>query len=91
MVLFGQSSGAVPPVDPALLAQRGSLFLTRPILFHYLASRGELEQRAAELFGWVSTGLLKLRVDRELPLERAADAHRALEARQTSGKVLLIP
>jgi NADPH2:quinone reductase len=91
MVLFGQASGTVPPFDPALLAQRGSLFLTRPNLFHYVATRGELEQRAAELFDWLSAGRIKPRIDQELPLAQAAEAHRALEARRTSGKLLLIP
>ena len=91
MVLFGQASGPVPPFDPGILNQKGSLFLTRPTLFHYIASREELLARAADVLGWIREGRLKLRVDRELPLERAADAQRALEARETTGKVLLIP
>jgi NADPH2:quinone reductase len=91
MVLFGQASGPVPPVDPAVLASRGSLFLTRPSLYHYLATREELVARASEVFAWVRDGLLKLRVGAEYPLRDAAAAHRALEGRATTGKVLLIP
>jgi len=91
MVLFGQSSGPVPPLDPQLLNQKGSLFLTRPTLGHYVASRDELLARADELLGWIASGAVKLRIDRELPLAAAADAHRALEGRETTGKVLLIP
>jgi NADPH:quinone reductase len=89
MALFGQSSGAVDPVDPQLLNQRGSLFLTRPTLVHYTRTREELLGRAADLFGWIARGELSVRIDDELPLERAADAHRALEARRTAGKLLL--
>jgi NADPH2:quinone reductase len=91
MALFGQSSGAVSPFDPQVLSQKGSLFLTRPSLIHYAATRAELVHRAGEVLGWIREGTLRLRIDRELPLERAADAHRALEGRQTTGKVLLIP
>jgi NADPH2:quinone reductase len=91
LALFGQASGKVPPFDPAELSQRGSLFLTRPTLVHYLATRDELLARTGELFGWLRSGRLHLRVDREVPLAQAADAHRALEARRTSGKVLLVP
>jgi NADPH2:quinone reductase len=90
-VLFGASSGPVPPFDLALLNTKGSLFVTRPSLFAHIAERAELEQRAADVFGWIRAGALRLRVDRVLPLERAADAHRALEGRRTSGKVLLAP
>ena len=89
LVSFGQSSGAIGPVDPLSFGQKGSLFFTRPILGHYTAERSELEQRAHDLFQWIGEGRLNVRIDRELPLERAADAHRALESRQTSGKVLL--
>ncbi len=91
MVAFGQSSGAVPPLDVGRLAAHGSLFLTRPTLFHYIATREELTSRAADLFGWLAAGKLVLRIGAEIPLRNAADAHRALEARQTTGKVLLIP
>ena len=91
LVSFGQSSGAIGTSDPLILSQNGSLYLTRPTLHNYIATRAELVQRASEVFGWIRDGRLRLRVDREIPLERAADAHRALEARQTVGKVLLIP
>ena len=91
LVLFGQSSGAVPPIDPLLLMQKGSLFLTRPTLNHYAAERDELVWRAGEVLGWVQEGSLSLRIDREVPLAQAADAHRALEGRSTTGKVLLVP
>ena len=91
LVLFGQSSGAVEPLDPQVLNQRGSLYLTRPTLAHYIAAREDLLARAGEILGWVRDGTLKLRVEREFPLAEAAKAHRALEERQTSGKVLLIP
>jgi NADPH2:quinone reductase len=91
MVLCGQSSGAVEPFDPQLLNQRGSLFLTRPTLGHYTATRDELTWRAGEVFGWIADGSLAIRIGAEFPLARAADAHRALEGRATTGKVLLIP
>ena len=91
MALFGQSSGPVPPFDPAVLAQRGSLFLTRPSLFHYVATREELTLRAGDVLGWVADGTLKVRIDREIPLADAAEAHRLLEGRKTTGKVLLLP
>ncbi|HEX8693697.1 MAG TPA: quinone oxidoreductase [Longimicrobium sp.] len=91
LVLFGQSSGPVPPLDPQVLARRGSLFLTRPVLGHYTASREELLSRASDLLGRVGEGALRVRVDRSYPLAEAAAAHRALEGRETTGKVLLIP
>jgi NADPH2:quinone reductase len=91
MVLFGQSSGPVGPFDPQVLNQLGSLFLTRPTLGHYVATREELLARANDVLGRVADGTLRVRVDRELPLSRAADAHRALESRATAGKLLLIP
>ena len=91
MALFGQSSGAVEPIDPQLLNRKGSLFLTRPTLVNYVATTAELRWRAGEVLGWIRDGSLRLRIDRELPIEHAADAHRALEARQTMGKVLLRP
>ena len=89
MVLFGQSSGPVAPVDPQLLNQKGSLFLTRPTLGHYVATRDELVWRARELFEWVSRGELEVRIGAEFPLAAAADAHRSLEGRRTTGKVML--
>jgi len=88
LVLFGQSSGPVPPVDLKLLAAR-SLFLTRPTLVHYTATPSELRTRADDLLSWVTRGELHLTIDRELPLESAAEAHRLLESRATSGKLLL--
>ncbi|MBV8199951.1 MAG: quinone oxidoreductase [Acidobacteria bacterium] len=91
MALFGQSSGAVPPFDPGRLAAGGSLFLTRPTLGHYIATREELTARAGDLFGWLAAGKLDVRIGAEHPLRDAASAHRALEGRQTTGKVLLIP
>ena len=91
MALFGQSSGAAPAIDPQILNAKGSIFLTRPSLFAYVASRDELLARAADVLGWVKDGSLPLRIDRELPLAAAADAHRVLEGRGTAGKILLIP
>lgn len=91
MVLFGQSSGPVAPMDPQLLNRKGSLFLTRPTLAHYVATREELLARASDLFRWVADGRLSVRVGAEFPLADAAEAHRALEGRRTTGKVLLIP
>ena len=89
LVSFGQSSGAIGAVDPLVFSRKGSLFFTRPTLAHYTAERAELESRAADIFNWMQQDKLRVRIDRELPFERAADAHRALESRQTSGKVLL--
>jgi len=91
MVLYGQSSGPVGPFDPQLLSQKGSLFLTRPTVGHYLATRDELLARAGEVLGWVKTGRLEVRIGHEFPLAQAAEAHRQLEGRKTTGKVLLIP
>ncbi len=91
LALFGQSSGPVGPIDPQVLASGGSLFLTRPTLVTYIASDAELRQRAADLFAWIADGALRLRVQHEYPLSQAADAHRALEERRTTGKVVLIP
>jgi NADPH2:quinone reductase len=91
LVLFGQSSGPVPPFDPQTLNRKGSLFLTRPSLGHYVATRDELVTRAEEVLGWVADGSLRLRIDRSVPLADAAEAHRALEGRKTAGKVLLTP
>jgi NADPH2:quinone reductase len=91
LVLYGQSSGVVPPFNAGLLAQKGSLFLTRPTLFHYVADRASLEWRAGEVLGAVRDGSLKLRVEHSFALQDAAEAHRALEGRRTTGKVVLIP
>ena len=91
LVLFGQSSGAVPPVDPQVLNAKGSLFLTRPTIAHYIATRDELLWRATDIFTWITQNQLEVRIDREFPLAEAAAAHRYLEERQTKGKVLLIP
>jgi NADPH2:quinone reductase len=91
LVLFGQSSGPVPPFDLAALAAKGSLFVTRPTLLHYMRDREELLMRANELFGWLDSGALKLRIEKTFPLAEAAEAHRQLEGRKTTGKVLLIP
>jgi len=91
LALFGQSSGPVPIFDPALLAQKGSLFLTRPSLAHYTLTREELLWRAGDVLKWVSEGELKLRIGKTFPLSEAAEAHRQLEGRKTTGKVLLIP
>jgi len=91
MALFGQSSGPVPPFDAQLLSQKGSLYLTRPTLAHYTATREELLARAGDVLAWVADGSLKLTMEREFPLAEAAAAHRALEGRQTTGKVLLVP
>jgi NADPH2:quinone reductase len=91
LVLFGQSSGAVEPFDPQRLNQGGSLYLTRPSLFHYIASRDELVARAGDVLGWIASGELRLRIGAEYPLAEAAEAHRALEGRRTTGKVMLVP
>ena len=91
MVLFGQSSGPVPPFDLQVLNRKGSLFVTRPTLFHYIATRSELEARAAELLGWVADGVLKVRIDREYPLADAVRAHVDLGSRKTVGMVVLLP
>jgi NADPH2:quinone reductase len=91
MVLFGQASGAVPPMDPQILNKKGSLYLTRPFIGHYTRTREELLSRAGDVFGWIAAGKLKVRVFREFPLSEAAEAHRLLESRRTIGKLLLIP
>jgi NADPH2:quinone reductase len=91
MVSFGNASGPVPSVSPLTLSSKGSLFLTRPTLAHYIASEEELAWRAGDLFSWMAAGELEVRIDREFPLHEAAEAHRLLESRQTSGKVLIIP
>jgi len=91
MVLYGQSSGPIGAFDPQLLSQKGSLFMTRPTLIHYVVTRAELLARAGEVMAWVKNGKLKLRIEREFPLAHAAEAHRALEGRKTTGKLLLTP
>ncbi|MBA3760989.1 MAG: quinone oxidoreductase [Gemmatimonadales bacterium] len=91
MVLYGQSSGPVEALDPQILNRKGSLFLTRPSLGHYVATNAELLQRASDVLGWVADGSLKVRIGHEFPLAAAPQAHTELEARRTTGKVLLIP
>jgi NADPH2:quinone reductase len=91
MVLFGGSSGAVPPLDLILLSTKGSLFLTRPTLGHYTATRDELVSRADAVFGMIAAGKLKLRIEHTYPLAEAQRAHRDLEGRKTTGKLLLLP
>jgi NADPH2:quinone reductase len=91
MVLFGGSSGAVAPIDPIVLTQRGSIFLTRPSLGNYIATARELQQRAGAVFGMIRDGKLKLRIEHVYPLAEAQQAHRDLEGRKTTGKLLLLP
>jgi NADPH2:quinone reductase len=91
MVLFGGSSGVVPPFDLIKLSQKGSLFITRPTLAHYIVTREDLEWRAGDVLGWIAAGELKLRIHRTYPLADAAQAHRDLEGRKTTGKLLLAP
>lgn len=91
MALYGQSSGAVAPFDPALLAQKGSLFLTRPVLFHYTANRQKLEEHASAVFKLIEQGVMKLRISEVIKMADASVAHQKLEGRQTTGKVLLVP
>lgn len=91
MVLFGQSSGVVPAFNLGLLAQKGSLYVTRPGINAYISSREELTWRASEVFDWVSAGKMKLSINHEFPLSKASQAHEALEGRRTTGKILLLP
>jgi len=91
MVLYGAASGMVPPIDPMVLSTKGSLFLTRPRLNAHLASRAELELRAGEVLGMIAADKLKIRIDKVYPLAEAQQAHRDLESRKTTGKLLLIP
>lgn len=91
MVLYGQSSGPAPQIDPQILNGKGSLFLTRPTIGHYTADRDELLWRTKDLFNWLASGKLKVRIDKTYPLADVAEAHRYLEGRQSKGKVLLIP
>jgi NADPH2:quinone reductase len=91
LVLYGQSSGPVEPLDPQVLNAKGSLFLTRPSLGHYAADQEELTQRANDLFTWIIAGELEVRIDQTFPLSEAAEAHRYMEDRKTKGKILLLP
>lgn len=91
MVTFGNASGAVPPFDPLLLAQKGSLFVTRPILDHYAGKRSDLLTLGAELFGVVASGQVKIEINQTYALSDAAQAHRDLEARKTTGSTILVP
>ena len=91
MVTFGNASGSPPDISPVILSQKGSLFLTRPTMGHYLQTRDELLTRANDLFRWIGAGDLDVRIGAEFALADAADAHRALEARKTTGKVLIRP
>ncbi len=91
LVSFGQSSGKAEAIEPTLLSAKGSLYLTRPILGHYIADAESLRRRADDVLGWVATGKLTLRIGARFPLRDAAEAHRQLEARKTTGKVLLLP
>jgi NADPH2:quinone reductase len=91
MVFFGNASGPVGPIDPLVLSRKGSLFLTRPVLFHYIPDRASLEDRSADVLTAVATGRLNVRIGQTYALSDAAEAHRALEGRKTTGKVLLLP
>jgi NADPH2:quinone reductase len=91
MATFGNASGPAPEISPLLLAEKGSLFLTRPTMAHYTRTRDELLSRCADLFAWIRQGKLEVHIDAEYPLAAAADAHRSLEGRKTTGKVLIRP
>ncbi|MEV1172699.1 quinone oxidoreductase [Nonomuraea sp. NPDC049784] len=91
MALYGAASGPVPPIDPQILNKKGSLFLTRPTLVHYIAERAELLQRASDLFEWIASGQLTINISHRYPLAEARQAHEDLAARRTTGKLLLIP
>jgi NADPH2:quinone reductase len=91
LVSYGQSSGAIEPLDPAILGRQGSVYLTRPSLFHYIADAASLQRKAGDVLAWVADGTLKLRIGLTLPLEEAAEAHRQLAGRKTTGKVILEP
>jgi NADPH2:quinone reductase len=91
LVSFGQASGKIDPIEPATLGAKGSLYLTRPSLFHYAADRESLERRSSDVFDWIARGELVLNIGTKLPLAEAAEAHRRLEGRKTTGKVLLLP
>jgi NADPH2:quinone reductase len=91
MASFGNASGPVDSIAPLVLSTKGSLYLTRPALGDYIATRAELERRAGDLFGWIEAGLLRVRIGARVSLGQAAEAHRLVEGRQTTGKVLLVP
>lgn len=91
LVLFGQSSGAVPPLDLNVLNTKGSVYVTRPSLTHYAATQEEIDWRASDILEWIAEGKLNLTIHRSFPLSEAPEAHRALESRQTKGKILLVP
>jgi len=91
MVLYGASSGPVPPFDPQRLNTGGSLFLTRPTLVHYIADAEELRERASDVFAWIESGHLNVRIGGRYPMAEAAQAHEDLAARRTTGKLLLLP
>ena len=91
MATFGNASGPVDPISPLELSANGSLFLTRPTLFHHITSQAEIQARADDLYGWIDAGQLQIRIGARFALADAADAHRALEGRQTTGKVILVP
>jgi len=91
MVTYGNASGAVPPIQPLLLSTKGSLFLTRPTLASYCATREELLQRSGDVLGWIAAGKLKLHIENSYPMSEAAQAHIDLAGRKTTGKLLLIP
>ena len=91
MVTFGNASGPPPEISPLILAAKGSIYLTRPTMRHYLADRSELLRRSSDLFQWIGDGELEVRIGAEFPLSDAAEAHRALEGRATTGKVILLP
>jgi NADPH2:quinone reductase len=91
LVSYGQASGKIDPIEPALLGAKGSLYLTRPSLIHYAADRESLERRSSDVFEWIAGGRLALHIGVKLPLAEAAEAHRRLEGRSTTGKVLLLP
>jgi NADPH2:quinone reductase len=91
LVLFGNASGPVPPIDPLTLGRAGSIFMTRPTLVHHLGDREELLERAKDVLSWIQAGELRLTIDRALALSEASEAHRLLEGRETTGKLLLVP
>ena len=91
LVLYGMSSGAVPPVDPAKLSEKGSLYMARTTLAHFTATREELLARTSALFGMIADGTLKLKIAKKYPLAEAVAAHREMEARKLTGKILLVP
>jgi NADPH2:quinone reductase len=91
LVLFGASSGPVPPFDLIRLSGKGSLYVTRPTLWHYIATRAELERRSGDILGWVVSGQLKLRTEHTYQLADAAQAQIDMQARKTTGKILLEP